>query len=183
MEVGYTAPPYPQESNERAVYSWCCSRLAQRWRLDATDRSGVDLKTWKMSINLARFQVIASELPCWRSSSSPATSKLSKRLCLLHPRVLGISPERDWHVIYDAKLRADQEKRLGLPTPVEAILQHELIGHVLPVLLDPSLIGLVTADPELWEQHERHAIAAENRYRRHVGLPEVPSSLPHVLVP
>ena len=107
------------------------------------------------------------------SASSPAASDFAKRFCLLHPKIAGIRPERDWDIIYDPKQSAEFAKTTGIPNPVEVLLHHEVFGHILPVLRDPNLLKTIPKDERLREENERAAVEEENRYRRHLGLPEV----------
>lgn len=102
-----------------------------------------------------------------------AADDRAKAYCSWHPVVEGIKPERDWDVIYDQKQAEREAKRLGLPHPLEALLHHEVMGHVLPVLRDPTLLRRIKRDLRLKRENERYAIQQENEYRKHVGLPLV----------
>jgi hypothetical protein len=102
------------------------------------------------------------------ASSSPASSRPSRKQCIMHPATTALKPERDWDVVFDEELQQRQEAKLGLPNPVEALLQHEIMGHIVPALLDPSEIYNPSND------NEPKAVRQENDYRKHVGLPLVP---------
>ena len=112
--------------------------------------------------------------PSRGSLSLPASSLRAKVYCLLHPAVKGIKPERNWDVVYDPKMAEAEAQRLGVVNPLEALLHHEVIGHILPVLQDPGLVKRIGESLRLRDENERSAVQRENEYRRHVGLPLVP---------
>lgn len=62
---------------------------------------------------------------------------------------------------------------MKIPQPLEAALHHEFFGHILPALRDPSLLDRIRNSKQLYWDNERQALAIENKYRRHSGLPEV----------
>lgn len=72
-------------------------------------------------------------------------------------------------------------KALGIPHPVEVILHHEIMGHIVPVLQNPQLLQRLLREKALWDVLERNAVETENRYRRRLGLPEMPPETPHSL--
>lgn len=108
------------------------------------------------------------------AAATLATTDLAKEQCLLHPKSAGVKPKRNWDVIYDETEQRQEEKRSGLQNPLDALLLHELLGHIVPVMRDPPLIELVRESQKLREENERDAIKIENEYRKHVGLPLVP---------
>lgn len=115
-------------------------------------------------------------LPTRGTASTHASSSLAKRLCPLHPPSKGIRPERNWDVIYDQKVQEAEEKRLRLPSPLDALVHHEVMGHIVPYMADPGRFDGSQGD-ESSQENEREAIQQENEYRRHVGLPLVPPNL------
>jgi hypothetical protein len=66
---------------------------------------------------------------------------------------------------------------LKIPHPIEVGLHHEFFGHLLPALRDPDLMDRLSDNPKLKDDEERKALAIENEYRRHLGLPEVPEKV------
>ena len=100
--------------------------------------------------------------------TSVAGSQDAIEQCILHPPVDGVRWNRNFDVVWDEEQQRAMALELGLPSPVEALLQHEIMGHIIPVLLNPALAtrSVEDAEPE--------AIRQENEYRRHVGLPLVP---------
>lgn len=98
-------------------------------------------------------------------ASTRADQPFAKAHCIFHPSAEGIPTHRNWDVFYDESLRAKQEKKLKLPTPTDAILQHEIMGHVVPGVRDPR---------KAEKQSENDAIRKENEYRKKAGLPLVP---------
>lgn len=56
-------------------------------------------------------------------------------------------------------------------------MHHEIFGHILPMLRNPELAVALLKNPQLADALERQALAEENRYRRHLRLPEVPPEL------
>lgn len=106
-----------------------------------------------------------------------AADDVAKRQCLWHPVVAGIKPDRNWDLIYDPKRAEEETKRLGFVNPIEALLHHEVMGHILPILRDPDLLERIRRDLRLKLENERSAVQQENEYRRHVGLPLVPEDI------
>ena len=68
-------------------------------------------------------------------------------------------------------LEARGHGRHGLVNPIEALLHHEVIGHILPVLRDSELLRRIKASLRLKQENERGAVQQENEYRAYVGLP------------
>jgi hypothetical protein len=64
------------------------------------------------------------------------------------------------------------EQRYGLQSPIEALLHHEIVGHIVPVLAEPMWLK------RPWLEIEAYAVARENEYRKHVGLELVPGRMP-----
>ena len=96
--------------------------------------------------------------------------------CSTHPPSEGIDPNRNWDIIYDRAQQKRMEQRTNLPSPVESLLHHELLGHVVPALAHPEMIEIQRrGDERAKNELENHAIAEENEYRKLVRLPPVPS--------
>ena len=158
---------------------------AKRWRKTARpeDQAVIDelIASHDLTIhlivgNLAGFDTRGG-------ASSLASDDFWNKTCFLHPKRDGVPPGRDWHVIYDPVARKEAEKRFGIAHPVEVILHHEIFGHILPALRDPRLIERVRNNPRLKKENERDAVEEENRYRRYLGLPELPPSPKHLRTP
>jgi hypothetical protein len=88
--------------------------------------------------------------------------------CTFHPAAPGVRPNRNFDVVYDEEQARRMADALHMATPIEAILQHEIMGHLLLVLLHPEQAN----DPG--EENELEAVRQENEYRLHVGLPPMP---------
>ena len=97
--------------------------------------------------------------------------------CDTHPDSSNIDGRRNWDVIYDRRLQEAKEQELKLPSPVEALLHHEIIGHIVPALEDPKIIDEARKSKARREQLEEEARQRENEYRSAVGLPPVPARL------
>jgi hypothetical protein len=66
------------------------------------------------------IHVIRGKLDRRRSrgaASSPAWTPVARQQCVMHPKVEGIKPHRNWDVIYDQELQEEQERQTGLPAP------------------------------------------------------------------
>jgi hypothetical protein len=92
----------------------------------------------------------------------------ARKQCILHPSAPGVRWNRNFDIIYDEDQQRRMAKRLGFETPIEAILQHEVMGHIIPVIVNPALATRSV------EETEREAVLQENEYRGHVGLPLMP---------
>jgi len=102
-------------------------------------------------------------------------SDLAKRVCLVHLKDPGIPWKRVWHVAYDPERTQEFEDKYGIPTPVEVILHHEILGHVLFWLTHPELLEeYLKAGRALDDPTEPGALAKENQYRKRNGHPVVP---------
>jgi hypothetical protein len=97
-----------------------------------------------------------------------AGSKQAHQQCTLHPVAPGVRWSRNFDVIYDEEQQRRMAEARHLATPIEAILQHEIMGHIVPLLIHPELMNAP------FEVLEREAVRQENEYRLHVGLPPVP---------
>jgi hypothetical protein len=97
-----------------------------------------------------------------------AGSNQARRQCIFHPAASGVHWNRNFDVVYDE----DQQRRMAdarhIATPIEAILQHEIMGHIVPLLIAPERMNAP------FEVLEREAVRQENEYRLHVGLPPAP---------
>jgi hypothetical protein len=103
------------------------------------------------------------------SAAYKAADPDARKRCVLHPAADGIRSMRNWDVVYDQRVA---EKPHGFPNPVEALLHHEILGHIEKVLMDRSW-----ADRSIAET-EAYALERENEYRRHNGLQLAPHSFP-----
>jgi hypothetical protein len=142
----------------------------QNWRKQASPqtREAIDALNTddKVLIHIIRGKI---EGEVSRGTSAQlAADPISKRACLMHPAPNGIKPHADWDIIWDEELQKRMEKKLKLQSPIEALLQHEILGHVIPAINDPLKARKRT------NENEDYAIQRENEYRQHVGLPLVP---------
>lgn len=103
--------------------------------------------------------------------------------CRRHPNVGNVPWNRDWDVIYDPEIAKYWERRLNIPHPIEVSLYHEIFGHILPVLRNPELLAVLKEHPESKNDFEFNGRAAENDFRKYLGLPGIPDELPEQSTP
>ena len=95
--------------------------------------------------------------------------------CPNHPPSEGIDRRRNWDLVYDPELHRQREVELQFPSTLEALLHHEIMGHIVPALERPEIIDLQEhGDMSAKQEIEQHAIEEENNYRRAVKLPLIP---------
>ena len=152
----------------------------QRWLATVTsdDRAAIDELIGRKELLIHVFLAVGRLPQASRGGMSGfASGEEMTGLCDFHPIVGEFSTERNWDVIYDPELTKKFEEDHGIPTPPEVILQHEIFGHVLPVLRNPGLLDALRDDEQLKDANEREAFDIENRYRKRLGLREVPPEL------
>lgn len=115
--------------------------------------------------------------------SGPASSGRMKQICDAHPMIGEFAPKRNWDVAYDPERTKWFEETHRIPSPPEVVLHHEIFGHVLPGLMDLNIVFTLAKDERYKDTYECRALCVENRYRKKVGLPEVPPELIECLAP
>lgn len=107
------------------------------------------------------------------SAGSPAAHK--RNGCFNHPPSDELDPRRNWDLVYDKKQQAQLEKESKLLSPTHVLLHHEIMGHILPALNDPTLIDAQDqGDEKVKIQIENRATEKENDYRKLLNLPLIP---------
>jgi len=147
---------------------------AQRWGKTAPARDREAIRRLKSDRTLL-IHVIRGKIERGKSRGTAAyraSNPLAKRQCILHPPSDGIEPERNWDVVYDEELQVSMERELRLASPLEALLHHELLGHIALILYQGQKVTNVGDDA--WWQAEDEAIRRENEYREAAHLPLVP---------
>lgn len=94
-----------------------------------------------------------------------ASSKEAKRHCIMHPMFNGIPPDRNFDVIFDEEVAKQSSPQ---PNTVDVVLDHEIVGHIVQVLDDP------TWRERSKEKAESDSRERENEYRQHNGMPLFP---------
>ncbi len=116
-------------------------------------------------------------------ASAPTSEERMKRICDTHPMIGEFAPKRNWDIAYDPERTKWFEEAHGIPSPPETVLYHEIFGHVLPGLMDPNIVFMIVPDAGYKDTVECKALCIENRYRKQMGLPEVPPELVDCLAP
>lgn len=152
----------------------------QSWRDKASpeDQAAIDKVASRKDVF---FHVIPADLsgePTRGAKAMPRSNKRSKKFCIFHPVVSGIHPDRNWDVFYDRKVAEEYERRTKIPPSFECSMQHEILGHVVPVLDDFELLDRLEHDEKLRDENERDAREIENRCRRRMKLREIPEAKP-----
>jgi ATP adenylyltransferase/5',5'''-P-1,P-4-tetraphosphate phosphorylase II len=88
----------------------------------------------------------------------------------MHPMLYGIHPDRNFDVIFDEEVAKQSSPQ---PNTVDVVLDHEIIGHIVQVLDDP------TWKKRSEEDIERYSRERENEYRQHNGMGADPSARRH----
>ena len=146
---------------------------AQSWRRQAPPATRATIDTLVVDRTVLIHFVRGNLSGEWArgAMSVPASHKRARQHCIFHPLSRGIMPERNWDVVYDQKQAEAEARRLGVVNPIEALLHHEVMGHILPILQDPDLLERIEADLKLKLANELSAVRVENEYRKYVGLP------------
>jgi hypothetical protein len=141
----------------------------ENWKRTATPKTRSTINALdedpSLLIHVIRGRI---ERPSRGGATVYAGSKLAHHQCIFHPAAPGVRWNRNFDVVYDEEQQRRMSVERNLPTPVEAILQHEIMGHVVPLLLDPAIANLPI------DQSELQAVRQENEYRRHIGLVPIP---------
>jgi hypothetical protein len=147
------------------------------------------------------IHVSEADLPADKSrggASDLASSRFSKARCRQHPKVKGVPSTQDWDAFIDRRLAEKWAKKNGIRNPPDAILDHEIRGHILLMLRNPEYIELLIekdkeakkgATVEVREKAkeelrklraylEEEGRKIENEYRRYNDLEEMPEYLP-----
>lgn len=112
-------------------------------------------------------------------ASSRAVSEFSKRYCKKHPKVEDVPWTRDWDLVVDLRVAGLWAKKCGIPNPPDAVLYHEIFGHILWLLRRPEFLKANKASDQRNDRLENEARIIENKYRAYRVMQQVPQYMEH----